>query len=56
MGVTQLEEYIEQLKGAASQGTPQEDEQGTSESESDQKKSLTPPISRLATNPQDPSF
>jgi len=55
MGVTQLEEYIDQLKGAASQGTPEEKEQDGSESESDQKKSLNPPISRLATNPLDPS-
>jgi len=53
MGVTQLEEYIDQLKGAASQGTPKEEEQDGSES--DQKKSLNPPISRLATNPLDPS-
>ncbi len=55
MGVTQMEEYIDQLKGAASQGTPKEEEQDGSESESDQKKSLNPPISRLATNPLDPS-
>ncbi len=55
MGVTQLEEYIDQLKGAASQGIPKEEEQDGSESESDQKKSLNPPISKLAMNPLDPS-
>ena len=54
MGVTQLEEQIEQLKGAASQGEPSEEE-GPEESESTQKKSPYPPMSRLATNPLDPS-
>ena len=55
IGVTQLEEHIEQLKGAASEGIPQEDEQSPSEPDPNQKKSQPPPISRLATNPLDPS-
>lgn len=56
MGVTQLEEQIEQLKGASSEGHPTVDEeQGSSEEQSAQKKSPPPPISRLATNPLDPS-
>jgi len=55
MGVTQLEEHIEQLKGAASQGSPSEDETPSSEPESNQKKSQPPPTSRLAANPLDPS-
>jgi Mg-chelatase subunit ChlI len=47
MGVNQLEEYIEQLKGAATQGTPVEDEQEeTPGSETDQKKSPNPPSSK----------
>jgi len=55
MGVTQLEENIEQLKGAASQGAPPEEEKETDASETTQKKSQQPPMSRLATNPLDPS-
>lgn len=55
MGITQLEEQIEQLKGAASQGTPEESEDQQAEVESGQKKSPSPPISSLATNPLDPS-
>jgi Mg-chelatase subunit ChlI len=56
MGVTQLEEQIEQLKGAASEGTPSpEKDQDATEEETAQKKSQAPPISRLATNPLDPS-
>lgn len=55
MGVTQLEEHIEQLKGAASEGMPLEDEQKSSEPDSEQKKSQSPPVSRLAANPLDPS-
>ena len=55
MGVTQLEEQIEQLKGAKSQSAPSKEDEETSEIESDQKKSQSPPISRLATNPLDPS-
>jgi Mg-chelatase subunit ChlI len=55
MGVTQLEEQIEQLKGAASQGAPSEEDKGAEEQESAQKKSQHPPMSRLATNPLDPS-
>ncbi len=55
MGVTQLEEHIEQLKGAASQGTSQEQEEKTSAEETAQKKSPSPPTSRLAQNPLDPS-
>lgn len=55
MGVTQLEEHIEQLKGAASKGEPEEGGQESAEPDSNQKKSQSPPISRLATNPLDPS-
>ncbi len=55
IGLTQLEEQIEQLKGATTHGTPMEDEQNSPESDSDQKKSQPPPISRLAANPLDPS-
>lgn len=55
MGVTELEEQIEQLKGATTQSTSVKEEEASSESESDQKKSLTPPVSRLASNPGDPS-
>jgi len=55
MGVTQLEEQIEELKGAASQGAPSEEEKETDDSETAQKKSQQPPMSRLATNPLDPS-
>ena len=55
MGITQLEEHIEQLRGAASQGAPSDNEQEASEPETDQKKSPPPPISRLAANPLDPS-
>ncbi len=55
IGVTQLEEHIEQLKGAATEGMPLEDEQKSSEPDSEQKKSQSPPVSRLATNPLDPS-
>ena len=55
MGVAQLEEHIEQLKGAASEGAPSEEHQEEAEEDSSQKKSQPPPISRLATNPLDPS-
>jgi Mg-chelatase subunit ChlI len=55
MGITQLEEHIEQLKGAATQGEQQESGKTTEEAESGQKKSPSPPISNLATNPLDPS-
>lgn len=55
MGVTQLEENIEQLKGAATTDAPSEDTQESSEMDANQKKSPPPPISRLATNPLDPS-
>ena len=55
MGVTELQEQIEQLKGAALQGTPQENEEQPSDGETAQKKSPSPPISRLAPNPLDPS-
>lgn len=55
MGVTQLEEQIEQLKGAASEGTPQPDQEEDGEGESQEKKSQSPPASRLAPNPLDPS-
>ncbi|MDY6874013.1 MAG: magnesium chelatase, partial [Chloroflexota bacterium] len=55
MGVTQLEEHIEQLKGAASEGDSKEDSQQQADAESDQKKSPSPPTSSLASNPLDPS-
>jgi Mg-chelatase subunit ChlI len=59
MGITELEEQIEQLKGAASEGGASEDEseqeQEQSDSKSDQKKSQSPPTSSLAPNPLDPS-
>jgi len=55
MGVTQLEEHIEQLKGVASQGSSEEREEKASEEELAQKKSPSPPTSRLAPNPLDPS-
>lgn len=55
MGVTQLEEHIEQLKGAASEGDSTEDSQQQADAESDQKKSPSPPTSSLASNPLDPS-
>ena len=56
IGVTQLEEHIEQLKGATTEGMPSEEQQDAPDSESDQKKkNQSPPISRLATNPLDPS-
>ena len=55
MGVSQLEEQIEQLKGATTQSTSEKEEEASSEPESDQKKSLAPPVSRLASNPGDPS-
>lgn len=55
MGVTQLEEHIEQLKGAATEGSLDEEQTKGDKSDTDQKKSQSPPVSRLATNPQDPS-
>jgi Mg-chelatase subunit ChlI len=55
MGVTQLEEHIEQLKGATSEGAPSDETQESGEEDAGQKKSPPPPISRLATNPLDPS-
>lgn len=59
MGITQLEEQIEQLKGAASEGGASEDEsqqeQEQSDSKTDQKKSQSPPESSLAPNPLDPT-
>ena len=54
MGVTQLQERIEQLKGASSEGSSMDDDQ-SEEADSDQKKSPSPPASSLATNPLDPS-
>lgn len=42
MGVTELQEHIEQLKGAASEGEPTDSEQGGAEEDSGQKKSLFP--------------
>jgi Mg-chelatase subunit ChlI len=55
IGVAQLEEHIEQLKGAASEGAPSDETRESAEENSGQKKSPPPPISRLATNPLDPS-
>jgi len=55
MGVTQLNEHIEQLKGAATQDAPGAEEDKPDEGNTGQKKSLSPPASRLATNPLDPS-
>lgn len=55
MGVTELEEQIEQLKGATIQSAASNVEEESPETESDQKKSQAPPISRLASNPLDPS-
>lgn len=55
MGVTQLEEHIEQLKGASSEGTLLEEKAQDDNSDFNQKKSQSPPVSRLATNPLDPS-
>ena len=55
MGITQLEQQIEQLKGAASEGAPAGEEDPSSKPEAKEKKSLSPPASRLATNPLDPS-
>ena len=55
MGVTELEEQIEQLKGATIQSAASNVEEESLETESDQKKSQAPPISRLASNPLDPS-
>jgi len=56
MGLTELQDQIEQLKGASTEGTPAEEDQETTETESAQKKTQSPPISRLAANPQDPSL
>jgi len=55
MGVTQLEEQIDQLKGTASQGAPSEEDKEPDAPKTTQKKSQHPRISRLATNPLDPS-
>jgi len=55
IGITQLEEQIEQLKGAASEDAPADDEAQTEADDERQKKSLSPPAPRLATNPLDPS-
>lgn len=55
MGVTELQEQIEQLKGAASEGKTKESEESGAEDESAQKKSQSPPESSLAPNPLDPS-
>lgn len=55
MGVTQLQEHIEQLKGAASEGLPTDEETKSDETETGEKKSPSPPASKLARNPLDPS-
>ncbi len=55
MGVTQLQEHIEALKGAASEGAPADTQDKDDEAETHQKKSLSPPVSKLAKNPMDPS-
>jgi len=56
MGLTELQDQIEQLKGASTEGMPSDEDQETADSESAQKKTESPPISRLAANPQDPSL
>jgi Mg-chelatase subunit ChlI len=43
MGVTQLEEHIEQLKGAATEGSPAGEETQAEESEKVKKKASLPP-------------
>jgi Mg-chelatase subunit ChlI len=55
MGLTQLEEHIEQLKGATTLGEGEKREDKEGEQDSGQKKSPLPPTSNLARNPQDPS-
>ncbi len=55
MGITQLQEHIEQLKGATSEDASADEDQQSAESDSDQKKSQSPPASSLASNPLDPS-
>jgi Mg-chelatase subunit ChlI len=55
MGVTQLQEHIEELVGSASEGAPVDQQDPDDESQTSQKKSLSPPISKLAKNPLDPS-
>jgi Mg-chelatase subunit ChlI len=55
IGITQLEEHIEQLKGATSLGEPSEGEDDNAEVETKEKKSPQTPISNLAANPLDPS-
>lgn len=56
MGLTELQDQIEQLKGASSEGSPADDDQEKPDSESVEKKTGSPPTSRLAANPQDPSL
>ena len=51
MGVTELQEHIEQLKGAASEGKPKDSEQGGGEEDSDQKKSPISPRIELSAEP-----
>ncbi|HPX95197.1 MAG TPA: ATP-binding protein [Brevefilum fermentans] len=55
MGITQLQEHIEELVGSASEGAPVDQQDPDDESQTSQKKSLSPPISKLAKNPLDPS-
>ena len=55
MGITQLQEHIEELVGSASEGAPVDQQDRGDESQTSQKKSLSPPISKLAKNPLDPS-
>lgn len=55
MGLTQLEEHIEQLKGTTSQVGLEQISDSEDESKTGQKKSPAPTVSRLATNPLDPS-
>ncbi len=55
MGLTQLEEHIEQLEGATSQIGVEQALKPDDEPLTEEKKSLAPHISRLATNPGDPS-
>jgi len=55
MGVTELQEHIEQLKGATAPDASAPGNQEQADAESNQKKSPPPPASRLAANPLDPS-
>jgi Mg-chelatase subunit ChlI len=55
MGLAQLEAHIEELKGATSQAGIEQAPKTDDGAMTEEKKSQAPPISRLATNPLDPS-